>query len=371
MKLLHINSYYSDNHLYKEIYTRLDADYEQTIYIPQKKGIGRKNEIELHNGNLVYEDIFSTCDRFLFFSKLRKAFRELNGLQLFPQFIHAHNLSTDGVLAYRMHKAIGVDYIVAVRLTDIILQYKYFFYRRATLNKVLAAAKKIVFISPIQLPQLLKYINDEELKRNIENKAIAIPNGVNNYWLDHKVTTPKKTTSHSVNLLFVGRIVKVKNVLRLLQAVELVEKQGYDIKITIIGGKYHLEHDYFEKFMSLIAGKKYINYMGEIWDKDVIRKAYTEADIFVMPSLNELFGLTYIESISQNVPVVYSKGSGIMPYLEGKPFAECVDQLSVESIADGIINLMSRVGNLGVFSSFADDYNWDNIINKYKRLYNE
>ena len=35
-----------------------------------------------------------------------------------------------------------------------------------------------------------------------------------------------------------------------------------------------------------------------------------ENDIFVMPSINETFGLVYAEAMSQGLPVIYTKGQG-------------------------------------------------------------
>lgn len=370
-KIFHINSYYTDNHLYKEIFQRLDGEYEQTVFIPQKKGTGRKNEIDLSNGRLCYSPIFDKADRLFYFRKIHKAFKKVNESYCGTDIIHAHNLSTDGVLAYKLWKRYKTEYIVAIRLTDIVLQYKYFLFRRQILNSVLRHAKKIIFLSPIHIDQLFRYIASSELKKNITAKATVIPNGVNNFWLNNLVTYPRQKKENEIRLLFVGRIVKVKNIFNMLDAIGLLNKQGYNVHLSIIGGKYHLEPEYFEKFTTAIAGLDYIHYIGEIWDKDQIRTYYKDTDIFLMPSVNELFGLTYIEAISQNVPVIYSYNTGISPYLKGKTFAEGVNQLSVESIANGIVELYNRIPQMGVFSDFAKEYDWNNIVNKYKQIYNE
>ena len=367
MHILQLNSYFSDNHLYKEIFRRIDKEHSQTVFVPQGKN-SKVEGIELQNGEIHFANICTPLDRFLYFRKIHKAFSALLDLNVKADFIHAHNLFTDGVLAYKYKKKYGTNYIVAIRLTDIFLQYKYFIYRRPLANKVLKNASKIVFISPIQVEQVLSFFKDERLKQEIKDKAVVIPNGINSYWLDNKVTE-QHTQSEVLNLLFVGRIVKVKNVFRQLEAVNKLSQKGVPVKLRIIGGKYHHEPDYYNEFLEAIKDNVNVEYLGEIWDKDIIRKEYQRADMFLMPSISELFGLTYIEAISQNVPVIYSKNTGIMPYLEGKAYAEMVDQLSVDSIAEGIEKLSARLSNLGVFSDFADDYNWDNIVSKYKDIY--
>ena len=41
-----------------------------------------------------------------------------------------------------------------------------------------------------------------------------------------------------------------------------------------------------------------------------------EHQIFAMPSFNETFGLVYIEALSQNLPILYTKSEGIYKYFE-------------------------------------------------------
>lgn len=52
MKILHINAYYIDNHLYSQLYTTLDSDIEQRVYIPIKKDREAENMVDLNRGNL-------------------------------------------------------------------------------------------------------------------------------------------------------------------------------------------------------------------------------------------------------------------------------------------------------------------------------
>ena len=43
---------------------------------------------------------------------------------------------------------------------------------------------------------------------------------------------------------------------------------------------------------------------------------YRENDIYVMPSIIETFGLVYAEAMSQGLPVIYTRGQGLIDNLK-------------------------------------------------------
>lgn len=57
--------------------------------------------------------------------------------------------------------------------------------------------------------------------------------------------------------------------------------------------------------------------------------------VFAMPSIFETFGLVYLEALSQNLPVVYTKGQGIDGMFDNT-VGIGVDPLSVEEIKNAI-----------------------------------
>ena len=57
-----------------------------------------------------------------------------------------------------------------------------------------------------------------------------------------------------------------------------------------------------------------------------------EHQIFAMPSFNETFGLVYIEALSQNLPILYTKSEGIYKYFEEGHFGIGVEPSNIASI---------------------------------------
>jgi len=64
------------------------------------------------------------------------------------------------------------------------------------------------------------------------------------------------------------------------------------------------------------------------------------ADVYVMPSVSEPFGLTALEAIRNGVPVVLSRNSGVAEVLPAG--ALTVDFWDVDRMADHIYSLLTR-----------------------------
>ena len=48
-------------------------------------------------------------------------------------------------------------------------------------------------------------------------------------------------------------------------------------------------------------------------------------DLFIMPSLNETFGLVFIEALTQNLPIIYTIHEGVYGYFEDNKYGVAVN----------------------------------------------
>lgn len=104
-----------------------------------------------------------------------------------------------------------------------------------------------------------------------------------------------------------------------------------------------------------------------------VERAYRMADVYVMPSISEPFGLTALEAIQYGVPVVLSKNSGVAEVLHRGALK--VDFWDVDQMADKIIALL-RHPALGevVCREGADEIRpltWDEAARKCVGVYRE
>ncbi|WP_165776655.1 glycosyltransferase family 4 protein [Maribacter sp. 4G9] len=350
----------------------MDSELQQKVYIPIKKDRVAENVVELKQGELIFEQVIKPVHKYNYFKKIKEITSSLIEKNVHENidFIHAHNLFTDGVIAYNLKKKFGIKYIVAIRTTDIELQYKYMYHRRARVKKVLEDAEQIIFISPNYRDKFLTMLSESFIAR-IKNKIKIVPNGIDDFWLNNQKKPTAKSLEKKVHLLYVGQIMQRKNVFPLMEAINLLNtKKGeekYDL--TIIGGANTYEKEFYNSFLSTIKQFNWVKYKGVIKDKKMLLQEYRNCDIFAMPAKGELFGLVYIEALSQGKPVIYAKGEGINGFLEGKQVGKSVDPDDLEDICDGIIYLKENYISFNDFSEVVEPFNWNRIANLYKSMY--
>ena len=132
--------------------------------------------------------------------------------------------------------------------------------------------------------------------------------------IDLKVKNSKKSEkskSAPINILCVGNIRRKKGQIYLLQAMESVQ---FDYKLNFVGLTKEKEEDYLDKLQEYIAEKGItdkVHFSGFLKD-DKLTEAYQNADIFVLPSIMEEFGMVIFEAMSFGLPIVASKIGGTL-----------------------------------------------------------
>ena len=140
-------------------------------------------------------------------------------------------------------------------------------------------------------------------------------------------------------ILFVGTLQPRKNIERLIEAFSVLtsENEFSDFKLIIIGKKGWE----FEEILK--APKKYnveknVSFLQDVTDEE-LPNYYKNAQLFVLPSLYEGFGLPVLEAMKYGVPVIVSNVSSLPE--AGGDAALYVDPLSVSDIADKMKRVLS------------------------------
>jgi glycosyltransferase involved in cell wall biosynthesis len=136
-------------------------------------------------------------------------------------------------------------------------------------------------------------------------------------------TTQTKKLSKKNKILFVGRIVPLKNLDVLLKSIKILKKDFPDIQFTIIGkeitGRLYGDTGYQQKIISLVDEleiKENVQFEGWKTDKE-LWKEYQKSDLLVLSSTYESFGLPLLEAASFGIPLV-SSDVGVAHELIGK-----------------------------------------------------
>jgi glycosyltransferase involved in cell wall biosynthesis len=81
-------------------------------------------------------------------------------------------------------------------------------------------------------------------------------------------------------------------------------------------------------------------FLGWIPHEDLVN-LYSQTDIFVMPSLTEAFGVTFLEAMACGVPVIGTRVGGIPEIIQHGYNGLLVEPNNSDDLADAIIQLLS------------------------------
>ena len=159
-------------------------------------------------------------------------------------------------------------------------------------------------------------------------------------------------------ILSVGTIEPRKNIRRLIQAYQQLKLKNLELLIV---GKF----GWGEKDRP-IPGVKLLGFVPD----EELATLYSQAKVFVYPSLYEGFGLPVVEALSCGCPVVTSNVSSL-PEVGGQA-AVYVDPLSVTSISQGIITAIKQsrsLSRLGVIQ--AKQFSWAKTARETLKIYHD
>ena len=137
-------------------------------------------------------------------------------------------------------------------------------------------------------------------------------------------------------ILFVGGLTPLKNFGNLLRAFDKI-REHIPHKLVIVGfSRWKMKKDF--KVLEELGLVDSVIFPGFIPDED-IPKFYSLADIFIMPSLYEGFGIPVLEAMACGCPVITSK-TGCSPEVAGGA-AVLVDPYNPDEMAQAMLNVLS------------------------------
>lgn len=241
--------------------------------------------------------------------------------------------------------------------------------------------ERVYAIEQAGMKQANRVIAVSQLTKNIithkygiaSSKVDVVHNGIDPSW--YRLGSPAlygleeyKKLGYKV-VLFVGRITLQKGVDYLLHAAKMALK--HDPKILfVIAGSGDMERQIIQLAANLgISGN--ILFAGFVRDEK-LSAIYKSADLLVMPSVSEPFGLIALESLVHGTPVLVSKQSGVAEVLT---HALKVDFWDTEEMANKIITAVRYPGLNQTLAQNgqveAHKNSWDKAATKCLNIYNQ
>lgn len=166
---------------------------------------------------------------------------------------------------------------------------------------------------------------------------------------------------------FLGRITYQKGPDYFVEAAAKVLKRLPNVRFVMAGSGDLMNHVVRRVARLGIADR--FHFTGFLRGDDV-QRMFTLSDVYVMPSVSEPFGISPLEAMRSNVPVIISKQSGVAEVLD---YAVKVDYWDVDAMADAIYALVQYPALGKMFArkglEEVNGLKWDNAAKKVKGVY--
>jgi glycosyltransferase involved in cell wall biosynthesis len=207
------------------------------------------------------------------------------------------------------------------------------------------------------------------------DKLVMVPNGVNTQNYD-SITEDLQTFRSKFALpeekivLFVGRLVYEKGVHVLINSVPKILSKA-NAKFIIVGSGYMKE-----QLLNIVRsmGLEHKVLFEGFMDEATLLRLQMCADVSVVPSLFEPFGIVALEAMAAKSPVVASDTGGLSEIIEHDVTGVKVYPNNPDSLAWGITKVLlndsySRNLRENAYRRVLERYDWQKIAQGTKRIY--
>lgn len=222
------------------------------------------------------------------------------------------------------------------------------------------AADKIIAVS-----NLTRNIVIEKYGQN-PDKVVTVYNAVEPVSIEEKVKIKRGVKEKVVT--FLGRITMQKGPEYFVEAAYQVLKRTNDVRFVMAGSGDLLEQ-MVDRAAELGISDKF-HFTGFLKGDDVFNM-FLLSDVYVMPSVSEPFGISPLEAMQSDVPVIISKQSGVSEILT---HAVKVDYWDIDAMADAIYGIVKYDALSKVFKEEGkeevDNLKWANAAINVHNVYN-
>jgi glycosyltransferase involved in cell wall biosynthesis len=262
-----------------------------------------------------------------------------------------------------------------------------FLYRQSRYGRAALPLKRI-YEQFFDIPNLnnataIHYTAQEEAERTsflkLRAKAVIVPNGLD--WESYKNLPAKGffrkhlgLTAKTPLILFLGRINFKKGLDLLVPAFVQVLRKLPQARLAIVGPDNEGYGSRVRHWCRERRIEEKVVFVGHLEREDV-KRAYVDADVFVLPSYAENFGMTIVEAMACGCPVIISDQVNIWREVMDAG-AGIVVKLDPGQIANAICYVLENNGEaqiMGTKGRWAAQgrYAWPHIIEKLTRIYEE
>lgn len=311
--------------LFKENFTKSESQKKIQVLYPKYLSLGK------------YFGIFTDITCYLSIN------RSLKKINYKPDIILAHTALPDGGAARILSKKFNIPYFLYIHGADVQRKIHFNRFFKSKITNILNEATK-VFTNSSKTFNILK---------GLEIRSLVIPMGISN-------DCPKglHKNREQIKIISVCNLKEEKGLQYAIEAFKNIKDDN--LRYEIIGSG-----SYLDNLKKLAQDDERIIFLGSL-ENDQVRERLVGSDIFLLPSYNEAFGVSYLEAMCAGVPIIGCKGEGVEDILSKGNCGILTKPRDVKSIEDalkGLINnkdMRLKMGNIGQ-AIVSKNYTWDRV----------
>ena len=191
-------------------------------------------------------------------------------------------------------------------------------------------------------------------------------------WKNEVATEYRNKVKETVEILSVGQMIDRKGFDVLLKAVNELVRDGFHCHLTMVGG------DLNENCRNVISKNKNLSTVTTVIpfvQKDDLKKIYQKADMFILMTREDIWGLVISEAMCNGLPVISTENCGCAVEVLSKFKAGIVVPVdNVEACVDAVYKICKDDETYSYYSNqalcAARSYSMDNMISDYESILN-
>lgn len=244
-------------------------------------------------------------------------------------FIDAHMFKTEGYVARKLKKKYKIPTVLTLHGTS--------FFKNLTFDNGINDIKKIAKVIDsfaVVSSKFAKKLNNLDI-----NNYKIIYNGINYY------TDVENKNNNNHNIISVGTLIKRKNFDVTIKAFNIVRKKYKDARLTIIGDGPELNN--LKKLVDELKITNFVSFKGRL-DNNEVYNNFANSSIFILPSVDEGFGIVYPEAMFNGCIPIGTIGEGIDGFIENayNGFLTAPNYKDIANLVIDIFNNKYNVANI-------------------------
>ena len=302
--------------------------------------------------------LISNSDKLYFDTRLSAVFNLIKREPLEFDLIHAHFTWPSTYIAVNLKEKYHVPVVATIHEDSGWLEEELSM-NNARLMSAWQNADALIRVNQKEIPLLKKF----------NANVVFVPNGFPPQFkpLDKEDCRSRLNIPPGKKVIFsLGDLIERKGFAFLIDAMASIHEKRDDV-ICFIGGKGPEE----KKLISQIHEKKMDDIIilpGFIPDP-MVPIWMNSADLFILPSLHESFGIVQIEALACGIPVIATNNVGSREIIGSEDVGLLCEPTNTESLAGAIVSGLDKPWNTQKILDYSNQFSWEVVVKSILPIY--